>query len=60
MWPRRCCANSPPRSSVCRRADKLRATGEEKESIIEWRKYRIALSRIDVSAAPNVYWPSEP
>jgi hypothetical protein len=34
-------------------------TGAEKESIIEWKKYRIALSRFDMSAAPNVYWPSE-
>lgn len=36
------------------------ATDAEKESIIEWKKYRIALSRIDVSVAPNIYWPSEP
>ncbi|MBL3526037.1 tail fiber assembly protein [Serratia plymuthica] len=28
--------------------------------MIEWEKYRIALSRIDVSVAPNFYWPSEP
>ncbi|WP_420029616.1 tail fiber assembly protein [Serratia plymuthica] len=27
---------------------------------MEWEKYRIALSRIDVSVAPNFYWPSEP
>ncbi|MGQ5917529.1 tail fiber assembly protein [Serratia sp. IR-2025] len=36
------------------------STGDEKESIIGWKKYRIALSRIDLSAAPNIYWPSEP
>ncbi|MEX7638027.1 tail fiber assembly protein [Serratia marcescens] len=28
--------------------------------MIGWKKYRIALSRIDLSAAPNIYWPSEP
>lgn len=36
------------------------ATDAEKESIIEWKKYRIALSRIDVSVPSNVFWPSEP
>jgi len=36
------------------------ATHEEKEAIIEWKRYRITLSRVDVLTAPNICWPSAP
>lgn len=33
------------------------ATDEEKESLTKWKKYRVLLSRIDVSLAPEIDWP---
>lgn len=36
------------------------ATDAEKNSLLAWKKYRVLLSRIDVSAAPDIDWPQEP
>lgn len=36
------------------------ATPEEKKVLTAWRKYRILLSRIDTSAAPDIDWPLKP
>ena len=36
------------------------ATREEETSLNEWKKYRILLSRIDTSAAPDIIWPEKP
>lgn len=36
------------------------ATDEEKSRFDAWRKYRVLLTRVDTSTAPNVTWPSKP
>lgn len=36
------------------------ATDFEVESLKAWRKYRVLLSRVDTSKAPDVDWPQEP
>lgn len=36
------------------------ATDLEVESLKAWRKYRVLLSRVDTSKAPDVDWPQEP
>ncbi|HGM6858944.1 TPA: tail fiber assembly protein [Serratia rubidaea] len=36
------------------------ATDAEQESLTEWKKYRLALSRIDVNQAPDISWPTRP
>lgn len=36
------------------------ATGEEKARLQEWKKYRVLLSRVDTSTAPDIEWPLEP
>lgn len=36
------------------------ATDKEKNALIEWRKYRVALSRVDVTTAPDIDWPQRP
>lgn len=36
------------------------ATAEEVEKLKEWKKYRIALNRIDTSTAPDIEWPITP
>ncbi|MCC8421490.1 tail fiber assembly protein [Photorhabdus thracensis] len=36
------------------------ATDSEKEALLEWRKYRVLLTRVDVNQAPNVEWPEVP
>ena len=36
------------------------ATPEEEKALKAWRKYRIQLSRIDTSTAPNIDWPVKP
>ena len=36
------------------------ATDEEVRKLKEWKKYRIALNRIDTSNAPNIDWPKRP
>ncbi|KER01032.1 tail fiber assembly protein [Photorhabdus bodei] len=36
------------------------ATDSEKEALLEWRKYRVLLTRVDVNQAPDVPWPEVP
>lgn len=36
------------------------ATEEEVIRLKEWKKYRITLTRIDTSTAPNIDWPEVP
>lgn len=36
------------------------ATEKEKLDLLEWRKYRIALSRIDLTVPDSIEWPKEP
>jgi hypothetical protein len=35
-------------------------TEDEVTQLTEWKKYRIALSRIDTNAAPEIAWPEIP
>lgn len=36
------------------------ATDEETQRLEQWKKYSVLLSRIDVSAAPDITWPVAP
>lgn len=36
------------------------ATDEEKAQLIEWKKYRVLLNRVDTSTAPDIEWPEKP
>lgn len=36
------------------------ATDKEKESLEQWKKYRVLLNRVDISTAPDIEWPVEP
>lgn len=36
------------------------ATDEEIARLAEWKRYRVALSRIDSGQAPNIEWPARP
>lgn len=36
------------------------ATEDEIAALTEWKKYRVKLSRIDVSTAPDIDWPVKP
>lgn len=36
------------------------ATDSETALLTEWRKYRVLLSRIDTSTAPDIEWPMQP
>lgn len=36
------------------------ATEEETETYNQWRKYRVLLSRVDISTAPDIRWPDTP
>jgi hypothetical protein len=36
------------------------ATEKEKNLLTEWKKYRVLLSRIDASKAPDIEWPVAP
>ncbi|RXA96964.1 tail fiber assembly protein [Yersinia sp. 2105 StPb PI] len=36
------------------------ATDDEKEQLIAWKTYRVLLSRIDTSKAPEIEWPVAP
>ncbi|MDC9588194.1 tail fiber assembly protein [Xenorhabdus sp. XENO-10] len=35
-------------------------TNVEKFALIEWRKYRVILNRIDCNVAPDIEWPVQP
>lgn len=41
-------------------AELQEATDEEKAALTEWKKYRLALSRIDINQAPDIDWPEIP
>ncbi|WP_241649679.1 tail fiber assembly protein [Rosenbergiella collisarenosi] len=36
------------------------ATDEEKTQLTAWRKYRVLLTRVDASTAPDINWPQAP
>lgn len=36
------------------------ATDEELALLLEWKKYRVLLNRIDTSVAPDIEWPTVP
>ncbi|MCT8344340.1 tail fiber assembly protein [Photorhabdus kleinii] len=36
------------------------ATDSEKAALLEWKKYRVLLTRVDVDQAPDVEWPPQP
>ncbi|TDB48215.1 tail fiber assembly protein [Photorhabdus khanii] len=36
------------------------ATDSEKAALLEWKKYRVLLTRVDVDQAPDVEWPEMP
>lgn len=36
------------------------ASDAEQAVLTEWKKYRVLLSRIDTSSAPNIDWPARP
>ncbi|OWO81620.1 phage tail protein [Photorhabdus luminescens] len=36
------------------------ATDAEKAALLEWKKYRVLLTRVDVNQAPDVEWPEVP
>ncbi|TDB49011.1 tail fiber assembly protein, partial [Photorhabdus luminescens] len=36
------------------------ATDSEKAALLEWKKYRVLLTRVDVDQAPDVEWPEVP
>ncbi|MFN1150014.1 tail fiber assembly protein [Serratia liquefaciens] len=36
------------------------ATDEEKQQLTDWKKYRVLLSRVDTSTAPDIEWPKAP
>ncbi len=36
------------------------ATEAEKAALLKWKKYRVMLSRVDISQAPNIEWPEQP
>lgn len=36
------------------------ATDKEKMQLTEWRKYRVLLTRVDSSTAPDIEWPDKP
>lgn len=40
--------------------DTALATDDEKEQLIAWKTYRVLLSRIDTSKAPEIEWPRTP
>ncbi|EYU16045.1 tail fiber assembly protein [Photorhabdus aegyptia] len=36
------------------------ATKEEETTLLAWKKYRVMLSRIDISQASDIEWPEQP
>lgn len=36
------------------------ATDDESKSLVEWRKYRVLLNRVDPQKAPDIEWPAQP
>ena len=36
------------------------ATEQEAQLLVEWKKYRVLVNRIDIEQAPNIEWPNQP
>ena len=36
------------------------ATDDEQAQLLAWKKYRVLLTRVDTSTAPNIEWPALP
>ncbi|MCW7761675.1 tail fiber assembly protein [Photorhabdus luminescens] len=36
------------------------ATDTEKSVLVEWKKYRVRVNRVDLSTAPGINWPEQP
>lgn len=36
------------------------ATEDETAALLEWKKYRVLLNRVDTSTAPDIVWPVKP
>ncbi|OCF91711.1 hypothetical protein A9G17_00550 [Gilliamella sp. wkB7] len=36
------------------------ASEQETQLLIEWKKYRVQVNRIDIEQAPNIEWPNQP
>ena len=36
------------------------ATEQEAQLLVEWKKYRVLVNRIDIELAPNIEWPNQP
>ncbi|MCW7761139.1 tail fiber assembly protein [Photorhabdus luminescens] len=36
------------------------ATEAKKSALLEWKKYRVLLTRVDVNQAPDIEWPEVP
>ncbi|EOV7029597.1 tail fiber assembly protein [Yersinia enterocolitica] len=40
--------------------DLAMATEDEKATLLEWKKYRVLIGRVDTSIAPDIIWPLTP
>ena len=36
------------------------ASEQETQLLVEWKKYRVLVNRIDIEQAPNIEWPNQP
>ncbi|MGT3295840.1 tail fiber assembly protein [Yersinia enterocolitica] len=36
------------------------ATPTAESELVAWRKYRVQLNQLDISAAPDTNWPKQP
>ena len=36
------------------------ASEQEAQLLVEWKKYRVLVNRIDIKQAPNIDWPENP
>ena len=36
------------------------ASEQEAQLLVEWKKYRVLINRIDIEIAPNIEWPNQP
>ena len=36
------------------------ASEQETQLLVEWKKYRVLVNRIDIELAPNIEWPNQP
>ena len=36
------------------------ANEQETQLLVEWKKYRVLVNRIDIEQAPNIEWPNQP